>query len=355
MSIIILVVVIIIILTIILFPGYTPGIKRTGSSNKNESIASLEKILIGESEQWILVRSENTSNPILLFVHGGPGTSQLTLNRINTLYLEKYFTVVNWDQRGAGKSYNAIKDQRRIQLDQFVYDIIELTEYLENRFKKKKITLVGHSWGSAIGMLAVSKRPDLFSAYIGIGQVSNMIENERISYNWTLQQAKSAMDIKAVKKLTEIGLPPYSGDWRSKFIYQREILGKYGGEYYGSKTGAFGIVIKSLLLSTEYTFIDRINFFRGIFKSVKLLFPQLLNLNLFEQASQIDVPVSFMLGRHDYEVPSVLSEQYFNVLKAPSKKLFWFENSAHMPNTEERELFNKILVEKILPMVKNDV
>jgi pimeloyl-ACP methyl ester carboxylesterase len=343
--------ILLIVAVLVLLPGYTPKIKNTGSRAQT-GIAELKKVTIGNSEQWVLIRSENTGNPILLFVHGGPGTSQLTLMRNNTQPIEKYFTVVNWDQRGAGKSYDAIADKSRMNIGQFVSDIIELTQYLEKRFNKNKITLVGHSWGSAISVLAVSERPDLFNAYIGIGQVSNMAEGEKISYDWTLRQAKSANDKNRIKKLIEIGSPPYTGDWRTKFMTERRILGVFGGEYYGSKIGAFGVVIKNLLFSTEYTFLDRIRFFRGIFESVDLLFPELLKVNLFIQAPQLDVPVWFMLGRHDYEMPSVLSERYFNALKAPSKTLVWFENSSHLPNTEERELFNRILVDKILPAVR---
>ena len=336
------------------------GTANSGTSPKRftfkdgKSIASLEKLTIGNSVQWVLIRSENTKNPILLFLHGGPGTSELTLNRKNTRTLERYFTIVNWDQRGAGKSYAAAGDGSRMVIDQFVSDIIELTQYLEKRFGKKKITLVGHSWGTAIGVLAVAKRPDLFNGYIGIGQMSDVTEGETISYEWTLRQAGLAKNARDVEKLMEIGRPPYSGDWRAKFMSQRRILGKYGGEYYGSRVGAFGVVFRSLLLSTEYTLMDRFNYFRGIFGSVKLLFPQLLKVNLFGLVPELAVPVWFMLGRHDYEVPSVLSEKYFNALEAPSKELIWFEKSAHLPNTEERELFNGILIDRILPLVRAD-
>ncbi len=325
-------------------PGYTPRIKSPGKN----SIADLIKLNFGNSEQWILIRSENTDNSILLYVHGGPGTSELSLNRKDTQPLEKHFIVVNWDQRGAGKSYQAIKDKSRMNVEQFVSDIHELSEYLGKRFNKEKIILVGHSWGSSIGMLAVSRRPDLYSAYIGIGQTSNNLESEKISYQWTLEQAQKANDQASIKQLTEMGAFPYSGNWQKKFMTQRQILGKFGGEYHNSKIGAFGAVMKSWLFSPEYTFMDRINFFRGIFESVALLFPEYLKINLFEQVPEVNVPVWFMLGRYDYEVPSILAEQYFNALIAPSKTLHWFENSAHLPNNEERDLFNQILVEECL-------
>ena len=353
MLMIILTLTVLIVVVLVLIPGSTPPITLSGKSQGQVRIAAVEKIVIGESEQWALIRSEDINNPILLFIHGGPGTSQLTHMRKKTQPLEKYFTVVNWDQRGAGKSYRAISDQNRMHIDQFVSDIIELTQYLEKRFKKETITLVGHSWGSAIGMLAVSKRPALYNTYVGIGQVSNMAEGETISYDWALQQAKSAYDKSSIQILTDSGPPPYAGDWKTKFMAQRRILGKYGGEYYGSKIGAFGVVMKNLIFSTEYTLPDRINFFRGILGSLELLMPELLKVNLFNQVPRLDVPVWFMLGRHDYEVPAVLAEQYFEVLKAPSKKLFWFENSSHLPNTEESELFNKIMVDELLPTIKD--
>ncbi len=347
-------IIIVLLLLVILFKqGYTPKIKIHGEVQEEKCIAELTKIKLGGSEQWILIRSENIDNPIILFVHGGPGTSQLTLIRKNTQELEKYFTVVNWDQRGAGKSYNAIKDKSRMNLEQFVSDVNELSEKLLKRFNKGKLILVGHSWGSAISMFAVSQQPELYSAYIGIGQISNVLQSEKISYEWTLQQASKANDASSVKKLTEMGNPPYTGDWLRKFLTQRRILGKYGGEFYGSKIGAFGVVIKNLIFSAEYILIDWIDFFRGIMESVKLLTPELLKVNLFEQVPELKVPVWFMLGRHDYEVPSVLSAKYFDALQAPEKTLFWFENSSHMPNTEERELFNRILIDKVLPYAKD--
>jgi pimeloyl-ACP methyl ester carboxylesterase len=337
------------LLLLALVPGFTPGIKHSGRGAA--SVAELRKVTLGDSEQWVLIRSEDTANPIILFVHGGPGTSQLTLMRKGTQPLEKYFTVVNWDQRGAGKSFAAIRDRSRMNMPQFVSDINELAEYLRGRFHQDKILLAGHSWGSVIGLLAVAQRPDLYSGYIGIGQMSNMADSEKLSYDWTLQQATLAQDAKAVATLREIGPPPYEGAWQSKFMTQRRLLGKFGGEYYGSNSGAFGVVIKHLLLSTEYSVIDRVNFFRGIFASVRLLFPELLKVDLFTQVPEVKVPVWFMLGRHDNEVPSALSAQYFERLNAPQKTLYWFERSAHLPNTEERDLFNHLLIETIRPTV----
>jgi pimeloyl-ACP methyl ester carboxylesterase len=260
---------------------------------------------------------------------------------------------VNWDQRGAGKSYALGADTARMNIAQFVDDIIDLSAYLTTRFGQRKLALVAHSWGTAIAMLALAKRPDLFSAYIGIGQTSDRAADELISYNWTLEQARKAGDTAAERKLLGINPPPYTGkDWRAKYLAERRLLGKFGGEYYGSKIGAFGVVIRNLIISSEYSVKDRVNFFRGIFRSVDLLYPELAEMNLFTLVPKVDVPVFFCLGRHDYEVPSVQSARYFEALVAPRKQLIWFENSAHMPNTEERDRFNSFMIETVLPTIR---
>jgi pimeloyl-ACP methyl ester carboxylesterase len=332
-----------------LIPAYTAPITDAHGNPVSGSIASLEKIELGGVEQSILIRGESITNPVLLFLHGGPGTSEMALVRkYNLAVLEKHFTVVVWDQRGAGKSYAAMNPVSGMNIEQFVSDTHELTMLLCRRFNQERICLVGHSWGSALGVLTVEKYPELYSAYVGIGQVVNMLEGERVSYEWTLAQATKANDFKSAEKLKAIGAPPYSGNWRSKVIAQRAILGKYGGEVYRNSRGGFFITVRSLLEATEYRWIDRINFFRGIFASMRLLWPQILNVNLMEQASELKVPVYFLEGRHDYESPSLLAEQYYEALKAPSKKLIWFENSAHILNAEEAGKFNEFFVNLVL-------
>ena len=331
-------------------PAGTPRIRgdeRTGSA---ESVATLEKVRIGGSDQWILVRSKDIDNPIVLFVHGGPGTSQLTSNRRNTRDLERFFTVVNWDQRGAGKSYAAIHDVAKMTIDQFVEDARELTQYLLKRFDKRRLVLVGHSWGSVIGVLTVSRYPELFSCYVGIGQVVDTQEGESVSYEWTLDQARRTGNRKAIGALVRIGPPPYEGDWQKKVLTERRYVARFGGEIHRSRNGAFGLVLRSVLFSREYTLRDRINFFRGILGSMRLLWPQLLEVDLSASTPELSVPVFFVEGRHDREAPSQIAERYLCSLRAPAKELLWFEESAHMPNSEERDRFNGMMVEKVLPI-----
>jgi pimeloyl-ACP methyl ester carboxylesterase len=330
-------------------PASTPRIPARRDAGPG-GVATLEKIRIGGSDQWVLERSEDAGNPVVLFLHGGPGTSQLTSNRRDTRRLEKYFTVVNWDQRGAGKSYGAISDPGRMNIGQFVADTKELTTYLLAKFHQDRLVLVGHSWGTAIGALAVSRYPELYSCYVGIGQIGRMAEGEAASYRWTLDQARKRGNRRAADALVAMGPPPYDGDWQKKTITQRSYLAWFGGEVYRSRFGASGRVLGGLLFSREYTLADRVNVIRGIHGSMRLLWPELFEVDLFESVPEIKVPVFLMEGKHDHECPSEIAETYFNKLRAPAKELIWFDRSAHLPNAEERGLFNKIMVEEVLPI-----
>ena len=313
-------------------------------------LATLEKVRLGDSSQWVLERSEDTANPIILFLHGGPGTSQLTSNRRNTRDLEKYFTVVNWDQRGAGKSYRAIGDAGRMNIDQFVADTRELTLYLLAKFGQQRLILAGHSWGSVIAALTVSRYPELYHCYVGIGQMADMAEGEAASYRWTLDQARKHRDGRAIRALEKIGPPPYQGDWQKKTITERRYVARFGGEIHASRYGAAGLVIRGLLWSREYTMADRVNYFRGILGSMRLLWPELLQVDLSESVPEIKVPVFFVEGRYDRECPCEIAERYFESVTAPAKELIWFDRSAHLPNSEERDQFNHLMVTKVRPL-----
>ncbi len=234
-----------------------------------------------------------------------------------------------------------------MNIDQFVEDTRQLSQYLLQKFAKERLVLVGHSWGSAIGALTVARSPELYSCYVGIGQVANMAEGEALSYEWVLKEARRRHHRRAVRSLEQIGPPPYSGDWRRKTMTERAYVARFGGEVRASRRGAMGVLLRSVLFSSEYTWRDRVNFLRGVFGSMRALWPQLLEVNLFEQVPDMRVPVFFMEGRHDWEVPSVLSARYFEALRAPSKQLVWFEHSAHLPNVEERPRFNQIMRDEV--------
>ncbi len=328
-------------------PAFTPPIKDENGQAVPDSLASLEKVYLGGAEQWILIRGWKASNPVLLFVHGGPGAAEMPYLTPVIGELEKHFVVVIWDQRGAGKSFPAGQAISKMKISQFVSDACELTRLLCERFQQKKIYLVGSSWGSVVGVLTMQKCPELYHAYVGAGQVVYMQENERISYEWVLSQAREKGDAATIRQLEQIGPPPYTGDWKRKLLAERRLLEAYGGEVYGSPTGAMGMLMKSLLLSTEYTLEEKLNYARGAFNSLALLWPHVMAINFLEQAPKLEVPVYFASGRHDYETPFELVERYYQVLEAPYKEMVWFEDSAHMPAVEEPAKFSAFLVEKV--------
>ena len=237
-----------------------------------------------------------------------------------------------------------------MNIGQFVADTRELTLYLLQKFRQDRLVLVGHSWGTVIGALAVSRYPELYSCYVGIGQIGNMAEGEAASYRWTLEQARKHGNRRAVHALVAMGPPPYEGDWQKKAITQRSYLARFGGEVCRSRFGATGQVVGGLLFSREYTLADRVNVFRGILGSMRLLWPKLLGVDLFDSVPEMKVPVFLIEGRHDYECPSEIAERYFDALRAPAKELIWFNQSAHLPHAEERDLFTKVMVEKVLPI-----
>jgi pimeloyl-ACP methyl ester carboxylesterase len=331
-------------------PGTTAPITEAWGRIVEGSVAELELVTLGGVPQGLLVRGWSVSNPVLLFLHGGPGTSELGMLRTYNLpALEKHFTVAVWDQRGAARSFAAIEPASGMTVEQLIADTRELAELLRRRFGQEKIYLAGHSWGSLLGALTVHRHPELFHAFVGIGQAVNMQEGERLSWEWTLDQARKAGDARSVARLQEIGRPPYTGDLRSKVVAQRAILARYGGEVHGNPRGGLFIVLACLLKTSEYGWRDRINFFRGIFASMRVMWPQILAIDLMAQAPALKVPVYLLEGRHDHEAPSVLAERYFEALEAPRKALIWFERSAHFVNTEEPEAFNRFFIDRLLP------
>ncbi|MED3801717.1 alpha/beta hydrolase [Lysinibacillus xylanilyticus] len=302
-------------------------------------INSVEKVVIGEIEQLVSLRSKNTNNPILLFLHGGPGTAQIAFSRKSQKKLEEFFIVVNWDQRGAGGSFSTSLKMEDLNIERFVLDTEELTTYLLDRFNQKKIFLVGHSWGSIIGLKFSSRRPDLIEAYIGIGQVVDMKRGEKLSYKFTLAEAIRRNNEKAITQLKAIGEPPYKKV--NDGGIQRKWLSKFNGSTYNGSL--FGIIFKNISMK-DIKSLKIIKFIKGSILSLNSLEDEMNTVNFLEEIPEINVPVYFCCGRMDYTVPSELVEEYYVKLSAPHKKIVWFEKSAHLPNFEEVEKFSNLCI-----------
>ncbi|MFD3157998.1 alpha/beta fold hydrolase [Haloimpatiens sp. FM7330] len=318
--------------------------RSTYSKNRDKnSVYELKKIEIGGIEQWILIRGKNRDNPILLFLHGGPGSAQIAVSKAYFSKLEENFIVVNWDQRGAGLSYSKDIPKNTMTVKNFVNDTKELIYYLLNTYNKKKIFLVGHSWGSGLGILVADKYPQLIQTYVGIGQIGDMQENEKIAYEYVYNYAHKTNNIRAIKQLKKIGEPPYNKLINSMRIRSR-WTNRFGGKLYKFDMKQFML---NFLISSEYTIADAYKFIKGNSYSMKTMWEEVSNLNLLNLVPKLNVPVYFLLGKYDYTVPFEIAEKYFNKLTAPFKEIIWFNNSAHCIPFEEPLKFQKLLIDKL--------
>jgi pimeloyl-ACP methyl ester carboxylesterase len=301
-----------------------------------ESITNLEEVMLGGLKQSILIRGENINNPLMLFLHGGPGTAQIGFAPKFQRELEKHFTVVNWDQRGAGLSYSKGLKKEDLTIENMVNDTVELIQHLLTRFKQPKLFLVGHSWGTVLGVKTSQKVPELIYGYIGIGQVVNMREGEKVSYDYTIRKAKDLNNKKAQKELMSKEFNPTD----MKFLkVQRKWLTKFGGSFIG--VSMYNLVYSTMLFRSEYTMKDWMRFLKAGKFSLDSLWEQIVDVNLLETAPRLETPVYIFAGKHDYQTPFPLAEQYFHTLECPHKELIWFENSGHLLNYEEVEKFNE--------------
>ncbi|MDQ8004656.1 MAG: alpha/beta hydrolase [Pedobacter sp.] len=318
----------------------------TRSIKTPSGISEIKYLNINKTKQYVLIRGKNINNPILLFLHGGPGASATALLRKFNSELEDYFTVVYWDQRNAGKSYDKRTSREEIKVAKYQQDVDTLVSYLKVRFKVEKIFLVGHSWGSRLGLYAVQKNPENFIAYVGIGQELAAYEGELASYRYTLGRALETNNIKAIKELQGIG-EPQSGDYSKMYkmgfwgiVKQKEWLLKLGGERYKKRNYLDWIL--AIWISREYSFFDLLKYGKASgFSAGNIIYdPDFNNFDFFKQI----VPCFFISGAYDYNTPWELVEKYVNILKAPNKEFIKFERSGHSPVFEEPQRFNKEII-----------
>jgi pimeloyl-ACP methyl ester carboxylesterase len=320
-----------------LVPVGTPSIPG------EHAIAEVRRIELGGFPQTVLLRGADRRNPVLLYVHGGPGSAQLPVARVYSGELERHFVVAHWDQRGAGASCAGV-DWSTLSLERIVSDAIELSEQLG---AGRRIFLLGHSWGSLVGALAVQRRPDLFHAYVGLGQLVHRDRQEQISYDWVVEQARRAGDEEALAELATIH-PPYTT--QREFRLQRGWLGKYHGEIHARDRARE--VLPAAIFGREYSLATRLRY-KGCFeRSLETLLEDRLHVDLLTDVPRLAVPVLLFAGRHDFNTPSALVEEWAQRLEAPSVELVWFEGAGHMIPIEAPEEFQARLVEKLLPLAE---
>jgi pimeloyl-ACP methyl ester carboxylesterase len=324
----------------------SPGKIRQYTDINGEIIKNsmAEKIFteINGVKMGMIIKSKDISNPLLLFVHGGPGMPEYFLTEDYTTGLEEYFTVVWWDQRGAGLSYSSNMDKNTLTVEQYIDDTIAVTNYLLERFGQDKIYLMAHSWGTYFGIQAVQKAPRIYKAYIAVAQVTDQDESEKLAYQYMLDYFTKAGDNAAVNKLKGNSYPSIGyNKIRDDFMHRSGI-----GTTHGMNSVVKGIFLTSLK-NKEYTLTEKINLWRG-----KLLLnknPQLkMDDDLRDKITALEIPTYFFSGKYDYTVNYKMSEGYLKRLKAPVKGFYLFENSAHSPMFEEPDKVAQIIESDIL-------
>jgi pimeloyl-ACP methyl ester carboxylesterase len=312
-------------------------------------IATLETVSLGGVDQWVMIRGYDVDNPVLVFLHGGPGSPAIPYARFSFGGLEHDFTVVSWDQRGCGKSFDEGLDPSSITLDRMLADTRELIELMRGRFGVQRIYLMGISWGSILGTLTARDHPELLHAYIGVGQVVNYTNSIPIAHAAALDRATALGLDDAIAALSSIQVNPINWDQVPELGGWLEVLG-LGDIHDHSLLPGFAEEAGPL---TEYTSANSANedAWRAFYASTPLLADEtwLRTLNMLDTAPRLEVPVFFLSGRYDYKAPGVQVQDYLAALEAPAgKQMFWFENSAHVPFIEERGEFHSILIQEVL-------
>lgn len=309
------------------------------------SISEKIYININGVKQGMFIKSKNETHPVLLFLHGG--MPEYFLTQKYPTGLEDYFTVVWWEQRGSGISYNSKSSTSKITLEQMIADALEVTNYLRNRFHKNKIYLMAHSGGSFIGIQATAKAPELFYAYIGVGQMSNQLKSEKLAYQYMLEQFRKNGNKTMLQKLENAAvidsIPNAYLKVRDKAMHSLGI-----GTTHNMKSIITGIFIPSLTCR-EYTLKEKYNLWAGKSHSgVSSLWTEMLSTNLMLQVPKLNIPVYFFGGVYDYTVSCTLAKEYLGKLQAPVKGFYTFKESAHSPIFEEPEKVKEIMLKDVL-------
>ena len=305
---------------------------------------------IGGIKQRIHYISSNPDNPVLLFLHGGPGISNRHVIVTNHRDLTDKFIIVTWDQRGTGGSFYGIK-HNSLTIKDFIEDTSQLIEWCCKKIYKDKIFIIGGSWGSELGIWVSKLHPERIAAFFGFGQVVDIPKNEEISFNFTRNAALEAGNMDDVAKLDKVG-PPVNGQYiggLKGMLVQRNLMMKYGG--YSQKEGKksyLSAMVIPILKSGEYNLRDLYGLIFGYKNVLQALWPELGETCFPKTCTVFEVPIFIFDGRKDMNTPSELVEDWYNMIQAPYKELVWFEESGHNPLEDEPYKFKKMLVERCL-------
>jgi pimeloyl-ACP methyl ester carboxylesterase len=305
-------------------------------------------VKIGGIEQWITIRGWDRDNPVLLFVHGGPGDVTNPWTFALFAPWEKLFTVVQWDERGAGRTLRKSGPSiaPTITVDRMVQDGIELSEYLRKHLGKDKIIIVAHSFGTILGLGMVRARPELYYAYVGTGQVADEVKNYSVAYDALLQKAKISGNQQAIDELSRVGPPPYA----SGAGYR--VQWKWANAFEGADQFLWG-TIGLALVSPGYSVQDINDTGDGEMLSAERLVPQTKSSGPKELGLEFSIPVFFIQGAEDFTTPTALARNYLDSITAPKKAFVKIDGGGHFAVFMHADQFLREMVRLVGPLTEN--
>ncbi|MBL4638982.1 MAG: alpha/beta hydrolase [Kordiimonadaceae bacterium] len=323
-------------------------------------IDQLEAPMINGARQWVQIRGEDKENPVILFIHGGPGNAMMPLNAMFQPLWEEDFTVVQWDQRGAGKSvsdpYSGAPIPMGSDIQQYVDDAVEVAQYVLSETGHQKLIVIGHSWGSVVGVGLAQQRPDLLHAYVGTGQVVDMLETERATFEMALAEARLLENEEAIAELEAIQPYPQStvsekDDLKMLDIFMTSRL--WAGALLQEGRASEGNFLAAIFTNPAYSISEAVNL---LFGYVNFDAPEkthmlrvLMTTDITTQLLGLQVPVVFLEGRHDHITESSLIYKAFEKISSKEKSFHWLEDSGHLSMIQEPELFRDLLVQHVRP------
>ncbi len=326
----------------LLRPASTESITGPDGEPLPGSVAELVEVEIGGHDQDILLRGQDSSSPVLLFLEGGPGGTGIGRIRNSGTALEEDFVVATWDQRGAGKSYDALEPASTLTVAQMVEDTVQVSDYLRERFDQNKIYLVGSSWGTVIGVLAAQQAPENFHAYVGTGQMVDPFETDQLMYAESLDDAQAAGQDGRVEQLQELGPPPYE----DTLSYPIAIASnpkwmnfQHGADYNPAAEYPFSLMVQ------EYTLVEQLRSMGALAETYSILYPQLDGTDFRTDVPSLEVPVYLVQGVQEAAGREILARQWFDQLRAPTKEYLILEQSGHTPPSDEPGRFASVMAD----------
>lgn len=304
-------------------------------------VASAEQLNVDGAKLYLEIRGTDARAPILVWLHGGPGGAERPLFRFFNSGLERHFLVVYYDQRGAGLSFDSGASAASLTIARHLADLDRLIEHLRSRYRQNQLLLIGHSWGTVLGMLYARDHPDKIIGLIAVAPVVSFLEQRQREFAWDIEEAKRREDVEALRELRDIGPPPYPSP--APMLRLQRVTERFNGVEFHPRSH-WPIVVEGLFKGLVGP-LELYRIIQGNHRSLEVMHQELQAFDMRREVLELRTPTFVFLGRHDRHVDARLANEYFDSLRAPTKEIVWFEDSAHDIPFEEPELFDQRVVD----------